>query len=262
MSLVIQEVARSKTAIVICGSRVVSWYCLTRWPMRQAALQRSDVLESDVLPGVLNYTSGFASSTGTEALLRMLRETRASSATDPRDKVFALLGLLSDEERHIYERLVDYSVPVDHIYVRTALSIIQESKSLRVLSAVQPPLFPMEPSALDDLPSWVPNWSCPTHVVPLGLGQNSVEPYNAGGRSCIMRNDVAYDIVLRGVRVAKVQRIGKGPVLHSPEHRHPEVVLKGGYDILETEVRHKWSTSFTLSLTIDSQFFRWSPFFM
>ncbi|KAF2027293.1 hypothetical protein EK21DRAFT_72158 [Setomelanomma holmii] len=232
---VIQEVARSKVAVVICGSRVVSWDCFTRWPFRQATLPKSDVLWSDHTPGVLNYSSGFASSTGTEALLRMLRETRASGATDPRDKVFALLGLLSDEERHIYSRLVDYYSPVNIIYWRTAYKMINQSKSLRLLSAVQPPSLAMEHSTLDDMPSWVPNWTRPTYVLPLGLGQTFVEPYNAGGRPCEFRWDVIKGLELRGVCVAEVQCIGDGPDALTSNHNHPETVLKAGYELLEQE---------------------------
>ncbi|KAH7082693.1 heterokaryon incompatibility protein-domain-containing protein [Paraphoma chrysanthemicola] len=232
---VIQEVARSKSAIVICGTRAVAWDCFTRWPTRQACLPVSDVLWSDYIPGVLNYNSGFASSTGTEALLRTLRETRAAGATDPRDKVFALLGLLSDEEQKTYEGLINYSTPVDRVYLDTALKMIFESKSLRVLSAVQPRMYSSPPNVLDDLPSWVPNWSRASHVLPLGLGQQFVEPFNAGGRYCVADIGSSGNLLLKGVRVAQVQRISNGPESWSSDYRERETVLQSGYELLATD---------------------------
>ncbi|KAH7093600.1 heterokaryon incompatibility protein-domain-containing protein [Paraphoma chrysanthemicola] len=232
---VIQEVARSKSAIVICGTRAVAWDCFTRWPTRQACLPVPDVTWADYIPGVLNYNSGFASSTGTEALLRTLCETRASGATDPRDKVFALLGLLSDEEQKTYGSLINYSTPVDRVYLDTALKMIFESKSLRVMSAVQHRMCSSPPDVLDDLPSWVPNWSRAGHVLPLGLGQQFVEPFNAGGRYCTAEIGSNGNLLLRGLRVAQVQRISNGPDSSSSSYRERDTVLQSGYELLATD---------------------------
>lgn len=78
--------------------------------------------------------------------LQTLRLFQERQATDPRDKVFGLLGLL---RHHFLDP--DYSVPRDEIYVQTAMKIIESSNSLDLLanSNANPSLNP----------SWCPDWS-------------------------------------------------------------------------------------------------------
>ncbi|KAH7370669.1 heterokaryon incompatibility protein-domain-containing protein [Rhexocercosporidium sp. MPI-PUGE-AT-0058] len=106
---------------------------------------------------------------GTEALrLNMLRSLGGSdgihrnkplknlllsltlNATDPRDLVYALLGIATDaEELHI---IPDYTKTCQMVYTDVALSYLTRG-DLQLLGACQ---FPKD---LENLPSWVPDWS-------------------------------------------------------------------------------------------------------
>ncbi|KAI0517931.1 heterokaryon incompatibility protein-domain-containing protein [Xylaria bambusicola] len=68
-------------------------------------------------------------------------------ATDPRDQVYGLLGLVSG---HTEDTLLrpDYSLPVPNVYSRATCKIMQNDRSLRLLS------YADRQNSVDDLPSW------------------------------------------------------------------------------------------------------------
>jgi hypothetical protein len=93
-------------------------------------------------------------------LVYLLGITRDYDATDPRDKIYAILGLL--EELGFESPLVpSYHISVDELYTQVAKIIQQESGDLDFLSNVF--INPMtRRGALSGLPSWAPNWTVPT----------------------------------------------------------------------------------------------------
>lgn len=127
-SWVLQEVAGSRSAVVICGSRTVSWDCFTRWPFRTRWHNLYDTS-----PGVLNYHSDFTPSSGGTSLLHLLHDNREAIATGPRDQVFAVFGLLVNSSPYL--GLMNYSLPVKDVCVRIAVENLSESRSLGLLSA-------------------------------------------------------------------------------------------------------------------------------
>ncbi|KAF2111071.1 hypothetical protein BDV96DRAFT_650180 [Lophiotrema nucula] len=88
-------------------------------------------------------------------LLELLERFRGYQATDDRDKVYAIIGLLSLKDR---QRLVlDYSMSTADLYSSVARSIITQSGSLEVLSYAAKDRD--GPGSLKMLPSWVPDWT-------------------------------------------------------------------------------------------------------
>lgn len=95
-------------------------------------------------------------------LLDLLISTRDLDATDPRDKIFALLGIASDGRHPEYT--IDYSQTTAQVYVAYALTLLRQTSDLRLLSACNgSPLL----DHYDDrnywetkclLPTWVPDW--------------------------------------------------------------------------------------------------------
>jgi hypothetical protein len=73
-------------------------------------------------------------------------------ATDPRDKVFALLGIATDTEDVILNP--DYEVSVEEVYTRTAQYLLQRDESIIILHKAGVG----NPRKYKDLPSWVPQW--------------------------------------------------------------------------------------------------------
>ncbi len=83
-------------------------------------------------------------------------------ATDPRDRVFALLGGCSQAKE--LGLLPDYDKPCADVYTGTATALFRVATTLDLLAACS------GPKNCAGLPSWVPNW---TATVPLALGKRS-----------------------------------------------------------------------------------------
>ncbi|KAL1641365.1 hypothetical protein SLS58_006064 [Diplodia intermedia] len=110
-------------------------------------------------------------------LMRLLRYSLNTQATDLRDKVIALLGLASQQCRNAL--VPDYSKSTTQIYTETARHMIQSTGDLNILAINT--ASPRAAAAADPpLPSWVPDWALlPTPSRPPTLLQPSL--YRASG---------------------------------------------------------------------------------
>ena len=101
--------------------------------------------------------------------------SRAFEATDPRDLVYAVLGMTnvpieSDsaaENAHVSfdipQMRIDYSATVSEVYQYVAKYIINRDKNLDILCI----LSTHRDENSTDLPSWTPDWRVPTSTIPL-----------------------------------------------------------------------------------------------
>lgn len=81
-------------------------------------------------------------------LLSMLRRFRTKKSSDPRDKVFALLGLAREHIQALVKP--DYGLSEDEVMLRTTIAVISENRGLEPLAGrVAGPEY---------LHSWVTNW--------------------------------------------------------------------------------------------------------
>lgn len=83
-------------------------------------------------------------------LLDLLSTFKSLDATDPRDKIYAFRGLASDGDD---SPLPDYSKPVADIFVDFASFFVRNGLTGRML------LEAGQHRAVQDIPSWVPDWS-------------------------------------------------------------------------------------------------------
>ncbi|KAK5653044.1 hypothetical protein OQA88_9330 [Cercophora sp. LCS_1] len=87
-------------------------------------------------------------------LLTLLDNARYSASTDPRDRVFALVGLTHDTPQDI----ISYDLTEREVIINLQISALQGGSFLDALARV-------DVSTLDTgrsgLPSWVPNWTRP-----------------------------------------------------------------------------------------------------
>jgi hypothetical protein len=91
-----------------------------------------------------------------EPLVSLLHLFRDREASDPRDKVYALLALLPDQAaRAIIQP--DYTISASEVFQKTALTIIQQSQSLSIIAAD----LGVQLKYRQGLPSWTPDWSAP-----------------------------------------------------------------------------------------------------
>jgi hypothetical protein len=111
---------------------------------------------------------------GTATLFSMMTATRKLRSSNPRDKVYALLGLCSENSGSI---MVDYSKYCGEIYT--------DAMRLFILSEDMLPLYIVEehqPIGTHNLPSWVIDWSV-TPVPRTGFafdGQGARRVYRSG----------------------------------------------------------------------------------
>jgi hypothetical protein len=86
------------------------------------------------------------------SLTNLLRNTMQFRASDERDKIFAMIGLSSD----ISKDIIDYSKELDTIHLEVARTLIERPVSWG------PMLFTFVNPAgrSENLPSWVPDWTC------------------------------------------------------------------------------------------------------
>ncbi|KAH7142835.1 heterokaryon incompatibility protein-domain-containing protein [Dactylonectria estremocensis] len=155
---VLQEITFAKKATVVCGNQELDWQ------------------------GLLTFYHWNISSKLVEQLpysVNILRDTRHCGATDPRDKLYAILPLLNrdhdelvseidasmsqyeyndDETRELQLRQQKVEVRVDYgrseqaVFIDLAISLLQ-TVGLDTLRQV------VKQASISGLPSWVPDWS-------------------------------------------------------------------------------------------------------
>ena len=175
---VIQEVACAKTATVYCGSEEISWSALTKvcdilkaeedtlqaiyfnWPSSVRTLTWGGPKSMEV--------SRYSPESKEPPLLELLYTHKSKKSTDPRDKVFALVGISSSCKTF----LIDYSQPIRNIYLYTARHIITTTCKLDVICVRQHDLNNY------NLPSWAPDWTRPPRTPePVVIGLQHSEPH-------------------------------------------------------------------------------------
>ncbi|RDW63304.1 hypothetical protein BP6252_10849 [Coleophoma cylindrospora] len=109
---VLQEVANARKATIACGERTVSARTFALLP----SLLELDVLGNcqavlDLMPGISRETSWWSKAQDLHTLLIKFRE---SKSTDPRDHVYALLGISSDAESNKF-LYADYEKNIEQV---------------------------------------------------------------------------------------------------------------------------------------------------
>jgi len=123
---------------------------LAHW--RKMARRRRVLFDAIRRPQLMQIFSGYMKHGVQPPISNLIDLSRHQNATDPRDKIFALLGLLSSQ--HPCAGLVepDYSLPTSRLYTLFSKRYIERFGSLDVLGLVGN-------SDLDShLPTWVPDW--------------------------------------------------------------------------------------------------------
>jgi hypothetical protein len=107
----------------------------------------------------------------------LLRKFSAYKSTDPRDKVFALLGLTRSE---ILGDIVNYERSLGDVMVMVAQYFLQRAELLEVLQFAGMGMGGENERRDREIPSWVPDWSREKIPFTLSHGVQSSFPYRAG----------------------------------------------------------------------------------
>jgi hypothetical protein len=191
---ILQELAMSRTdPIVACGHKRTLWSTLIKawhtiakeafedWsipPDASSTAHDDSATEADLVElltqtklDVLDNLRQAVSSRGGDSLKKLLLISRTSAATDPRDRIYGVLGLLKQngqEETPNIAISVDYRKSCSEVYVDAVAHIFSQGEGPYFLSGVflsggpaEAPHVPFLPETASQphLPSWVPDFS-------------------------------------------------------------------------------------------------------
>ncbi|KAI9706846.1 MAG: hypothetical protein M1820_004625 [Bogoriella megaspora] len=160
---VLQETERTSDATVQCGRAVIPWrafrngvFCVWNYSYRHP-------VNGELMDLIL---AGYdLVQTNQRPFEEVMFAARNRKCLDPRDRVYAMLGMLSDQEKHVRIK-PDYSKEPNEVYQDTVEAFLNDQGRLDLLRTCEP----------DDTgdggsspPSWVPDWSKPrsTHHLPV-----------------------------------------------------------------------------------------------
>ncbi|KAI1118597.1 heterokaryon incompatibility protein-domain-containing protein [Nemania sp. NC0429] len=207
---VLQEIHFSKSAIVISGDREIDWEhfsSLKAWNESRYYANRDNLPFSvQWLTGIQTRSRSWRGTLATfpQRLLQMLSESRACGATDPRDKLFAILPLIdgwhdgstqtaqskqarlsisseqSEDDTNIPSLLseevpveANHGVSIDRQY-HTATAIVFTNLAEDLIETFGLSVLSHSTglsSLTKNLPSWVPDWSTERQYNPLRGGR-------------------------------------------------------------------------------------------
>ncbi|KAF2967849.1 hypothetical protein GQX73_g5785 [Xylaria multiplex] len=218
---VVQEVLNAKRVEVYCGESQLPWAVFQE--ACRIFHQHSKALKlqfpGGLVPGShqsLSYayilsSHGPASleflrrvrNVGPESLLEVLHICRKKLAADPRDKVFAVLGILPEHIRLNFP--LDYNASIKEVYTNVVSFLLTTTRRFDVVC--ENIYFPIHISNIK-LPSWVPDWSYTPQVAALGLtyGFSAARDTNAVFRIIDQPQRTKLEII--GIRLDKISSRG------------------------------------------------------
>lgn len=214
---VIQEVACGSSAVAYVGEESIPWENLdgvcnvlhsVEIELQRVFYKRPSWVRTLTHGGPRGLQlSRYDSEVKAPPLLEALLTHKSKKATDPRDKVFALLGISASMNTF---GAVDYSQEVVEIYVYTTRHIVGTSGKLDVICVKQ-----HDSPHILGLPTWVPDWTRPRHgagATVLGL-HHRTPAFKAAGETDAMVEFVTRSdgLVMRvkGVLLGRISAAGR-----------------------------------------------------
>lgn len=141
--------------------------------------------------------------------LHLLDVARSLEVTDPRDKVYGLLGFPTRDaslETGLFI-VPDYSLSTAEVYADVAKKLLEKDGNLNVLSYV---VQGSAGAGNHDLPSWVPDWTCRDVVYPLtGLKEENWHHAGTAKSMDMLPVEDTKRLCLRGAVVDTVRSVGE-----------------------------------------------------
>ncbi|KAI1193673.1 heterokaryon incompatibility protein-domain-containing protein [Nemania serpens] len=181
---IIQEAILARQGLVICGDKSVPWLMFERvahdiytyhynvkmipeWETIRGAVEGLDMMRLARRDQRRRHSASISSKLQFGALheyskvLDLLFDTRNFLSSDPRDKLYGLLGLTNQKLQHKYIH-PNYSLSVEEVFRSFAVWEVLINRSLRVLG-----ISSDKNSALSSLPSWAPDFTHLSQRMPL-----------------------------------------------------------------------------------------------
>ncbi|KAF1953838.1 hypothetical protein CC80DRAFT_131627 [Byssothecium circinans] len=160
---IIQEVVVSQgDPVILCGGHQTLW-SRVKESLEWVAQTHARLLNTErmrLVKGIFELTS----TKDVWELQSLLHSTRSFQAKDPRDKVFALLGLAGESRApdHWPKALMpNYDRSTRDVYTEVTRYCIQKTRTLSILSQVGTSGAKDVDKDSQQYPSWVPRWDLP-----------------------------------------------------------------------------------------------------
>ena len=152
-----QEVRLAREAYLLCGNEGMPWESLRKAIIYSSRVTSKPARMDHLIQrcvGIIVYRGNVAVDTN-HRLDLVLNNSRSASCSDPRDKIFAVLSLVRENETRGID--VDYSKPAEAVFQDLVLHSTSKLQALDILTHCE---------LRDDtggmkLPTWVPNWTVP-----------------------------------------------------------------------------------------------------
>jgi hypothetical protein len=179
---IIQEVVVATSVTVLWGQRQIAWIKVgevSQWLKKHHPESRRHLIAGA-------YNASYIYTLAMEAkhanrlhhMSTVVASAWNSQASDPRDKIYAMLGLPnldSDPDHGDLFLEPDYSLTTRQVYTTFARRVIAKEQTLRLFSTVQ-----HDPKNGIGSPSWVPQWEPPRTepLLPFGILVNRMPPFD------------------------------------------------------------------------------------
>ncbi|KAG8161307.1 hypothetical protein KVR01_009571 [Diaporthe batatas] len=218
----VQESLLSNHALVVMGRRSIDWrdFCaaidhgfnIQIWSPLHFGFIRDEIIVSYLslraLENRQRHKQGQRSSTA-EELLNLLIHCRHRDSKDPKDKIYAMLGLLRDVQSGALnaQKLCiepDYELPVIEVYRQVSQELIKKLGNLDVLGVTPK-------ASLTGLPSWVTDWSVTDYTSSLlskdSLDRDRLTNASKGSKGDFRFSEDGNTLVLNGCELTSVEQL-------------------------------------------------------
>ncbi|KAM0546750.1 hypothetical protein ACHAPJ_010678 [Fusarium lateritium] len=133
-------------------------------------------------------------------LVHLLRSTQDYQATDPRDKLYALLGMTSDVSAE--DLTPDYTKPVHKVFEDLVAFMTVQRQSLDIICSG---CFSGKKKRL---PSWLPCWKTPAGSRPTS-GREGFESTRGSTQAVVDMSQFPRKLIAEGIVIATIKRYGR-----------------------------------------------------
>jgi hypothetical protein len=261
-----QELALASKATMVCGHRSISWdtfiFGFTMTFINGKSASGGWGEDENFIGALVQIHEWVHRSESVHyrhpvTLLDLLHDCRIFEATDPRDKVYGLLGVAPPDSEATSVQ-VDYSKSVEEVYEDLARLILSSSENLDLLSV------PQSISQFGErLPSWAPDWSHRASsrlnlVFPAGQREIASEPIREFAATRGSTSTPAFKdphiLVISGYfvdSIAQLSEIIQPPTVDKLEKQLLGQKLDDMESVLEAEGLASMSTYFDVMMSIE-----------